>query len=166
MRDAFGGSFMIRIFLIFILVYILLTAVVLNYAKAYRAKNLVVSYLEENEIYDISSMSADEQTEMENYFQSALVGKLGYVTPLNSTDCEGEEGEEVYCFEPGIRIKRVERNEDYSNKLGVYYQITTYYRYDIGFLRVIKAADNSDVDRTSDIGKWKISGETRPIVRD
>ena len=36
MRDAFGGEFMLRIFLIFILIYILFTAVVLNYAKAFK----------------------------------------------------------------------------------------------------------------------------------
>jgi len=165
MRDAFGGSFMIRIFLIFILIYILLTAVVLNYAKAYRAKDLVVSYLEDNEIDDIGSMSADDLTKMEEYFESVLVGTLGYVTPLSPTDCKSEDGEEVFCFEPGIKIRRIDKPTS-SNKLGVYYQVTTYYRYDIGFLRAIKAADNSDVDKTSDIGKWEISGETRPIVRE
>lgn len=165
MRDAFGGSFMIRIFLIFILVYILLTAVALNYAKAYRAKELIVAYLENNEIFDIGSMPAEDQNEMEEYFEKVLVHQLGYVTPLDPEDCSSEAGREVYCFSPGIKLERVEK-PNYANKLGVYYKVTTFYRYDIGFLRAIKTADNSELDTTSDFGKWEISGETRPIVRD
>ena len=38
MRDAFGGAFMIKIFIIFIFVYICLTAMALNYAKAFKVK--------------------------------------------------------------------------------------------------------------------------------
>ena len=38
MRDAFGGTFMIQVFLVFILIYISFTALALNYAKAFKAK--------------------------------------------------------------------------------------------------------------------------------
>ena len=166
MRDAFGGAFMIRIFMIFILIYILLTALALNYAKAYRAKELIIAYLEDNEIYKISDMSAEEQEAMEGYFESVLVGKLGYVVPMVQESCPQEETREIYCFSPGITIERFEKPTDDANKLGVYYKVTTYYRYNIGFLRVIKAANNSEVDHQNDFDKWTISGETRPIVRD
>ena len=46
MRDAFGGTFMIQLLIIFIIIYIGFTAVALNYAKAFKAKNAVIEYLE------------------------------------------------------------------------------------------------------------------------
>ena len=53
MRDAFGGTFMIQIFIVFILVYISFTALALNYAKAFKVKNFIVDYLEEEEIMNL-----------------------------------------------------------------------------------------------------------------
>ena len=59
MRDAFGGAFMIKIFLIFIIVYVCFTALALNYAKAFKVKNAIIDYLEDKEIGSIKNMSAD-----------------------------------------------------------------------------------------------------------
>ena len=50
MRDAFGGLFMIRLMLVFIVIYVAFAAISLNYAKAFRIKNKVISYIEENDI--------------------------------------------------------------------------------------------------------------------
>ena len=60
MRDAFGGAFMIKIFIVFIFVYICLTAMALNYAKAFKVKNEIITYLEENEITDVCNMNVEE----------------------------------------------------------------------------------------------------------
>ena len=38
MRDAFGGAFMIKLFLVFILIYVCFIALALNYAKAFKVK--------------------------------------------------------------------------------------------------------------------------------
>ena len=57
MRDAFGGAFMIKIFLIFIIVYVCFTALALNYAKAFKVKNAIIDYLEDKEIGSIKNMS-------------------------------------------------------------------------------------------------------------
>ena len=46
MRDAFGGAFMIKVFLVFIFIYIVFTSLALNYAKAFKVKNTIVNYLE------------------------------------------------------------------------------------------------------------------------
>ena len=54
MRDAFGGVFMIRLFLVFIVIYVAFTAVSLNYAKAFRIKNEIISFIEENEITSLN----------------------------------------------------------------------------------------------------------------
>ena len=161
MKDAFGGAFMIRLFLIFILVYILLTAVALNYAKAFKVKDLVIKYLEDNEIVDFKNMIAEDREKLENYFETVLVGNMGYFHEFDSFECD--ESNDVYCIS-GVKIQQMTKPE-IANKMGVYYRVTTYFQFDIGFLRVLKAADNSNPDWASDIGRFTVSGETRPIVR-
>ena len=47
MRESFGGAFMIKLVLIFIVVYISFMAVAINYAKAFRVKNGVINILEQ-----------------------------------------------------------------------------------------------------------------------
>lgn len=49
MRDAVGGSFMIKLLLIFLATYIVFIAIALNYAKAFRVKNKVIDIIEQNE---------------------------------------------------------------------------------------------------------------------
>jgi len=49
MRDAVGGTFMIRVFLIFLATYIVFIGIALNYAKAFRVKNKVIDIIEQNE---------------------------------------------------------------------------------------------------------------------
>lgn len=49
MRDAVGGTFMIKIFLIFLALYIIFVGVAVNYAKAFRVKNKIINIIEQNE---------------------------------------------------------------------------------------------------------------------
>ena len=49
MRDAVGGTFMIKIFLIFLALYIIFVGVAVNYAKAFRVKNRIINIIEQNE---------------------------------------------------------------------------------------------------------------------
>lgn len=165
MRDAFGGAFMIRIFLIFILIYILLTALAMNYAKAYKVKELVIAYLEDNEISDITHMTVGDYNAMENYIDT-VVGNLNYARPVDFKCPESKEC--LKGFENrGITIVKEEPSNQ-SNKKGSYYIVTTYFGYDIGFLKLFQAA-NSDPDTRSDastIGLWKITGETRLIYNE
>ena len=53
MRDAFGGVFTMNMLLVFIFIYVAFSAVSLTYAKAFRVKNHVIDYIEQNEIIDL-----------------------------------------------------------------------------------------------------------------
>ncbi len=46
MRDAYGGTAMIYIFMVFFVLYISVIGVALNFAKIYRVKNNVINILE------------------------------------------------------------------------------------------------------------------------
>lgn len=49
MRESFGGAFMIKLVLVFIVLYISFMAIAVNYAKTFRVKNNVINMLEQNQ---------------------------------------------------------------------------------------------------------------------
>ena len=159
MRDAFGGAFMIKLFLVFIIIYVGFTAVALNYAKAFKAKNIVVEYLENNEISSID-MTAAAETEMRNYFEEEIVGNLGYVFPYKKFSCTSSKTKK--CLDDiGIMIEQ--RSSSSKNKLGVYYRVTTFFGFQLPFFdRLFAISDRTGGDDM--IGVWTIVGETRPIA--
>ena len=49
MRAAIGGSFMLKLMMLFLVLYVIFLAMALNYAKAFKAKNAIIDYIEQNE---------------------------------------------------------------------------------------------------------------------
>ena len=161
MRDAFGGAFMIRLFLVFIFIYMFFTAIALNYAKAFKVKNKVIDYLEDNEIVTISKMNAKEFQNMSDYFENEILGTLNYRLPKSEMNCTGVE---AYC-DNGIRITQIDAKNTKSDNLGVYYRVETYFTWSIPFLKQLMALSSINQSGETARGIWIISGETRTIVR-
>ena len=80
MRESFGGAFMIKLVLIFIVVYISFMAVAINYAKAFRVKNQVINMIEQWQ-YNGEDTVRDE---IEAYLRSA-----NYSSEANYTGGDG-----------------------------------------------------------------------------
>ena len=57
MRDAVGGTFMIKLLLIFLAVYTVFIAIAINYAKAFKVKNKVINIIEQSEGVDYNDVS-------------------------------------------------------------------------------------------------------------
>lgn len=161
MRDAFGGAFMIQLFLVFILIYVSFTAVALNYAKAFKAKNIIVSYLEEHEVSTIGNeMTAEAESEMREYFEKELVGGINYVFP---TSCNATNTN-TRCYEDiGVMIEEIEPTDSQKNKLGVYYKVTTYFGFQLPFFDRLLAVSGRNNGQNV-VGRWTIVGESRPIA--
>lgn len=91
MRDAFGGEFMIRFLLVFIFIYVAFTAVSLNYAKAFRVKNAVIDFVEQNEIKDLDEYFSSGMTGLDPIMATiyqqidAAVGIVGFNAATKST---------------------------------------------------------------------------------
>ena len=47
MQEAFGGTFMLKLFMVFFIIYVFFIGVALNFAKIYRIKNNVINILEQ-----------------------------------------------------------------------------------------------------------------------
>lgn len=166
MRDAFGGAFMIRLFLVFIIIYIGFTALALNYAKAFKVKNKVIDYLESSEITDLNSMNAVTENTINQYFDEEILGNMNYnLSGMNL--CQGVKTKDdagrriAYCHESGIIIRQAGTAE---NTEGVYYTVTTYVGWSIPFLNALLSFGGNDGSQGIATGLWAISGETRLIV--
>ena len=97
MRDSFGGVFMIRLFLVFIFIFVAFTAISLNYAKAFRIKNKIIDFIEENEIISLSEKKFGSKIEkLDTILQKANYNK-------NCTDGNGsimtQEGKVIVIME-------------------------------------------------------------------
>ena len=170
MRDAFGGAFMIRLFVVFIFIYMFFTAIALNYAKAFKVKNRVIDYLEDNEIVDVKHMFAAESARMSDYFEKEILGSLNYRVSTESMNCSHSDNE-VWC-ENGIRITQYtptqesdDAKKNGTNKLGTYYRVDTYFTWELGFLKILLRLNSNAPNGETSRGMWQISGETRTIVK-
>lgn len=153
MRDAFGGAFMIKLLIVFIVIYVTFIAIALNYAKAFKVKNKVISYIEENEIINMEQMSTKAQQEMDEYIAKEIVKKMGYDVSIKCPPVYD------YC-KNGILI--VPSDSTGSNKIGTYYTVTTTFGWEIPFLNILLKLNDENGATTT--GYWTISGETRTIV--
>ena len=167
MRDAFGGAFMIRLFLVFIFIYMFFTAIALNYAKAFKVKNKVIDYLEDNEIMDVNGMYAKDYEAMGQYFEKELLGNLNYRVDTSMMDCKDDNDSAyiklAYC-QDGIKITQINSGNTKSDGVGVYYRVETYFTWSIPFLRQLMALSSNKQNGETASGVWTISGETRTII--
>lgn len=168
MRDAFGGAFLIKIFLVFIFIYICFTALALNYAKAFKVKNKVIDYLETNEISDLGDLTASELNQMNLYFEEEVLGNMNYnvsehniCSNIRTTDYTGKTV--AICHDSGIVIEQTAKS---TSTGGVYYTVSTYIGWSIPFLNKLLELNGNNQNGTDVRGLWRISGQTRLIVRE
>ena len=124
MRDAFGGAFFIKLMLIFFAIYIAFIAIALNYAKAFRVKNTIINYIEENESYNINVQNLIESyvASMNYYVSSVGPDPINNGTSTSSTSYYDASSFGNGCTSRGYCVKRM-----YSDELrGTYYKVTTY----------------------------------------
>jgi len=142
MRDAFGGTFMIKLMLIFLAIYIAFIAVALNYAKAFRVKNKIIDIIEQNEGIDDYNDTNGVLGDINTYLNT-----VSYYVLLD--DKEASNTENNHCYKNGYCIEEhsIEVN-DIDTK---YYKVTTYIRINFPFFGL-----NFTIP---------IQGETRKIER-
>ena len=164
MRDAFGGVFMMRLMLVFVFIFVAFTAISLNYAKAFRIKNKVIDFVEQEEIMDLDSLF--------NAANSNRLSKLGnilddakYNKECQNVDSNGKISREAldgkaYCYR-GIIIE-----EAYTVDRTIVYNVYTYADWNLGALNMILALGGQSRNSEHVInGSWEISGEARVVKR-
>ena len=139
MRDAFGGTFMIYVFIVFLVVYVTFVAVAFNYARAFRVKNKVIDIIEQNEGIDFTNTSGAIGN-IETYLNSVSYKVNGIDKDTNS--CLGYE---YINKDRGYCITVV------NGGAADYYKVVTFVRLELPFM---------------DLGfTIPVKGETRKIER-
>ena len=166
MRDAFGGAFMIKLFLVFIFIYICFTAVALSYAKAFKVKNSVIEFMENWEITSLDNITATKMEEFGNYINKEIVGNMNY-NMSSYNICKGypktnDAGRVIGICDPAGVI--VEEIGYAKNTEGRYYRVCTYLGYNIGFLNKLTELNSDNETPGIVTGTWRICGETRVFI--
>ena len=163
MRDAFGGVFMTRLMLVFIVLYVAFVAVSFKYAKSFRIKNKVIDFVEQNQITNIgryfSTGSGYGIDKLDNIIREAnyniSCNDLGYSGNGNIID-KGTGKVIGYCYNGIIIAKNTEKTTTDT----IYYNVYTYVDWNLGALNTILVLGGRDRNSEDEIfGKWRISGE-------
>lgn len=164
MRDAFGGVFTMNLLLVFIFIFVAFSAVSLNYAKAFKLKNSVIDFIEENEILNLRDIDnkIDKLSEVINNsdYQKSCNGELTEF----STDSFGNLKE--YCYGGVyISLESIEEIEG-TDKTIIKYNVTTLADWNLGALNKLLALGGRDENDNGTIaGAWRINGEAKVIAR-
>lgn len=147
MREAFGGTFTIKLMLIFLAIYIAFIAVALNYAKAFRVKNRIIDIIEQNEGINDSDYTDTKEGSVIGSINTYLNTVSYYV---NLADIKNSNTDNVHCYDRGYCIEETSglTNDGVTSK---YYKVTTYININLPFFKL-----NFNVP---------ITGETRKIER-
>ena len=142
MRDAVGGTFMIKLLLIFLAVYTVFIAIAINYAKAFKVKNKVINIIEQSEGVDYNDVSdASVIGQINTYMNDIHYG-------INTSSVEKKcIGYDYINTERGYCISKVENYDSSAS----YYRVTTFETISVPIVRLEFTVP--------------IKGETRKIER-
>lgn len=131
MRESFGGAFMIKLVLVFIVVYISFMAVAINYAKAFRVKNQVINILEQTKFN--GSKSSEEV--VDNYLKKVnynLSDNIEKIEKKCNEQAESLGKTEIVVSEYGVCLISMSDSNDSPR----YYTVTTYITIDFPFFNI------------------------------
>ncbi len=74
MQEAFGGTFMLKLFMVFFIIYVAFIGVALNFAKIYRIKNNVINILEQYQYNGQIKSESKVNSELANYLSKVPYG--------------------------------------------------------------------------------------------
>ena len=154
MRDAFGGITNLAIIVVFLTLVSGYLAFNVNYTKAFRVKNKIISTIEQYE----GECKIEQSNECHKVIQSYM-NSLGYNAPhLNLTDEENgakwDCGENAgYCIKK-INITPTSTNGTQDIKERAYFKVVTQINIDIPIINKILPG----------LKIFQVSGDTKPIV--
>ena len=158
MRDAFGGVFTMNLLLVFIVVLTGFAAVSLNYAKAFRIKNGIIDFIEQEQILNLKDYYKKHSTMPKI---DDILDRANY--NVECTDGNGEikskvGGPYAICYN-GIIIEQTETKNDV-----IHYTITTYASWNLGIFNMVLGLAGEDKNSEEPIsGVWKITGEAKVV---
>lgn len=119
MKDAFGATYYIKFAIVFVGLFVVMLAIALNYAKAFRLKNAIISYIEANNgLSEVLKEDIENYAASVNYYVSSYnTGEVSYDTSLQYFDKFNNA-----CTKRGYCIYRLYNDVN----RGAYYRVITF----------------------------------------
>ncbi len=156
MKDAIGGTWLMGIVLVFVVLFSSFLAFAVNYSKAFKVKNEIINIIEKNEGYTTSNNFGDKDISTQKKILTYL-DSIGYNTTQTDIECPSEyndlNGNKTKPQTGNYCVKEI--TEEYNpslsanDKLKTYYKVTSFVIVEFPFL--------------SGSFKIPISGETKRI---
>ena len=102
MRESFGGAFMIKLAIIFIVIYVSFMAVAINYAKAFRIKNRLIDYVEQSQFTHGDNNTLDEIND--------YLGSMAYHVDIDDDVCKDDNHNYDYLENGACIVKYCDDN--------------------------------------------------------
>ena len=111
MREAMGGALLLKIVMIFIVIYVCFLAIAINYSITFRVKNQIINLIEAYEGVENADAAIKQYVNNVGYFRG-----LGSMRKDENCDYAG------YCI------------YEVNSPRGKYYKVTTYVSFDFPIL--------------------------------
>ncbi len=152
MRDSLGGAVNIIIIVVFIVIALGYMAFNVNYTKAFRMKNKIISEYEK----------ANGKCESGSGCYNSIIDyahEIGYEPNRNSFKCPSDfrsDNHHLYCYKSYVVSRREAPNESINDRAdGKYYRIVTKINIEIPI-----------IDNILDLNIFKVSGDTKTLYDD
>lgn len=165
MKEAFGSVFMMRLMLVIVFIFVAFTAISLNYAKAFRIKNKVIDFVEQQEAFSLDSLFASGSganlAKLDKILDDAKYNKECQKVGTNGKIPTEAGAPSAYCYRGII----VEESEVINNRT-IKYNIYTYADWNLGFLNLVFALGGKNTNSEHVVnGAWEISGTATVVKR-
>lgn len=108
MREAIGGTLLIKLVMFFVVIYVCFLGVAVNYSITFRVKNQIINLIESYEGYENAKSHIEAYIADVGYYKTTVVD-------VSLDDAECVNG---YCIESIDAVR------------GTYYRVTTYVTFD------------------------------------
>lgn len=150
MKDAVGGTWLFQIALVFIVLFAGYLALSVNYSKAFKVKNEILSIIERNE-----GLTGNDETESFSDRNPSARGEIGAYLRENNHLVDGRcgtnDGSAYYSVGNNMNEGTycVRKNCVKTNFEKAYYKVTVFFRFDLPYL--------------GKLFTFKVQGETKQI---
>lgn len=108
MREAIGGALLIKLVMVFIVIYVCFLGIGINYAITFRVKNQIINLIEAYEGYELAESKIKEYVAGVGYFRTS----------------GGQMNLDENCTDLGYCIREL------TSDRGKYYKVTAYVSFD------------------------------------
>ena len=147
MRESIGGTWLLGIVMVFMMIFIAFVSISINYSKAFKLKSSMVTIVEEYQGVNAETIKKlNKEISANGYVNKGNCANNkfdGYISVLDGVATPNGTGKQNYC------IYREYKQSDKNGENRYYYTVSVFFNISLPIL--------------GDIFTFRVSGETNPV---